>query len=138
MSRLLNGPNPGTERNQLRRTIAEALRHLLSKKNLDDEAKDMVALIIYSLHGIAEGVDQSATAWEKRDYFLKADRFRLEWAWVETSANRLEMILRGQLWPDLPAALMELAPRFGDITVTKFVRSEAMWKGRYQQLMAQK
>jgi hypothetical protein len=138
VSRLINGPNPGTERNQLRRTIAEALRRLLSKKKLDDESKDLVALIVYSLRKIADGIDQSARAWEKRDYFVKADKFRMEWAWAEKYANRLEMIMRGELWNDLPMALAELAPKFSDITVTKFVRTDALWNGRFRQLMAEK
>jgi hypothetical protein len=134
----VNGPNPSVERNQLRRTISEALRHLLAKKKLDDESKDLVALIVYSLRGIAQGVDQSARAWEKRDYYVKADKFRMDWAWAEKSANRLEVILRGELWNELPVALAELAPKFSDITVTKFVRTEALWQGRYKQLMAEK
>jgi hypothetical protein len=134
----VNGQNPSVERNQLRRTISEALRHLLAKKKLDDESKDLVALIVYSLRGIAQGVDQSARAWEKRDYYVKADKFRMEWAWAEKSANRLEVILRGELWNELPVALAELAPKFSDITVTKFVRTEALWQGRYKQLMAEK
>jgi len=138
VSRLINVMNPSTERNQLRRTVAEALRHLMSKKKLDDESKDLTALIVYSLRGIAQGVDQSAQAWEKRDYFVKADKFRLEWAWAEKYANRLEMILRGQLWSELPLALAELAPKFSDITINKFQRSEAMWQGRYKQLMTEK
>lgn len=138
MSRLINGINTGTERNQLRRTIAEALRHLMAKKKLDDKSKDLVALIVYSLRGIAAGVDQSAKAWEKRDYFVKADKFRLEWAWAEKYANKLEVILRGELWSELPIALAELAPKFADITITKFVRTEALWHGRYKQLMAEK
>ncbi len=138
MSRLINGPNPGTERNQLRRTIAEALRHLMTKKKLDEESKDLVALIVYSLRGVAVGVDQSARAWEKRDYFVKADKFRMDWAWAEKYANKLEVILRGELWNDLPLALAELAPKFSDITVTKFVRTDAMWKGRYRQLMVER
>jgi len=138
VSRLINGPNPGTERNQLRRTVAEALRHLMSKKQIDDESKDMVALIVYSLHGISEGVEQSARAWEKRDYFVKADKFRMDWAWAEKYANKLEVILRGELWAELPLALAELAANFSDITITKFVRSDAMWRGRYRQLMAAK
>ena len=138
MSRLVNGPNPSTERNQLRRTIAEALRHLLTKKKLDDESKDLVALIVYSLRGIAQGIDQSARAWEKRDYYVKADKFRMDWAWAEKNANRLEVMLRGELWNELPFALAELAPKFSDITVTKFVRTEVLWQGRYKQLMAEK
>ena len=138
MSRLINGINTGAERNQLRRTIAEALRHLMAKKKLDEESKDLVALIVYSLRGIAQGVDQSARAWEKRDYFVKADKFRMDWAWAEKYANQLEVILRGELWNELPTALAELAPKFADITITKFVRTEAMWNGRYRQLMTEK
>jgi hypothetical protein len=138
VTRLVNAVNPSTERNQLRRTVAEALRHLMGKKKIDEESKDLVALIVYSLRSIAQGVDQSACAWEKRDYFVKADKFRMEWAWAEKSANRLEMILRGELWGELPLALAELAPRFSDITITKFVRTEALWQGRYRQLMLEK
>jgi hypothetical protein len=138
VSRLINGTNPSTERNQLRRTVAEALRRLMTKKKIDDESKDLVALIVYALRGIAHGVDQSARAWEKRDYFVKADKFRMEWAWAEKYANRLEMILRGQLWGELPLALAELAPKFSDITITKFVRTEALWQGRYKQLLTEK
>ena len=138
MSRLINGTNPGTERNQLRRTVAEALRHLMSKKQIDDESKDLVALIVYSLRGISEGVEQSARAWEKRDYFVKADKFRMDWAWAEKYANKLEIIMRGELWGDLPLALAELAAKFSDITITKFVRTDALWKGRFRQLMAEK
>ncbi len=137
MSRLINGTNPGTERNQLRRTIAEALRRLLTKSKVDDEAKDLVALIVYSLRGIAAGIDQSASAWEKRDYFVKADKFRMEWAWAEKYANKLEVMLRGEMWGDLPIALAELAPKFSDITITKYVRTEALWQGRFRQLMAE-
>jgi len=138
VSRLINGTNPGTERNQLRRTVAEALRHLISKKQLDDESKDLVALIVYSLRGISEGVEQSARAWEKRDYFVKADKFRMDWAWAEKYANKLEIIMRGELWGDLPLALAELAAKFSDITITKFVRTDALWRGRFRQLMAEK
>ena len=138
VSRLINGTNPGTERNQLRRTVAEALRRLMGKKQIDEESKDLVALIVYSLRGIGEGVEQSARAWEKRDYFVKADKFRMDWAWAEKYANKLEVIMRGELWAELPLALAELAAKFSDITITKFVRTDALWRGRYRQLMAEK
>ena len=137
MSRLI-GPSTGTERNQHRRSIAEALRRLMGKQSVDAEAKDLIALVVFSLRAIAEGIERSAAAWEKRDYFVKADRFRADWAWVETSANRLEVMLRGEMWNDLPLALVELVPRFADITITKFVRTEALWRGCYQRLMAEK
>ncbi|MBC7239066.1 MAG: hypothetical protein H5T71_03080, partial [Chloroflexi bacterium] len=81
MSRVINTASPGKERGQLRRTCAEVLRHLMFKRTLDDETKDMAAVLVYALEGIAETVDVTVEAWEKRDYFIKADRFRLEWEW---------------------------------------------------------
>ncbi len=80
MSRVINTANPGRLRNQARRTIAEMLRHLMFKKRIDDESKDMAALVAISLQEIAATIDVTTTAWENRDYFLKADRFRLEWS----------------------------------------------------------
>ena len=43
MGRIINTASPGSERNRLRRTIAEILRHLMFKRGVDDEVKDMTA-----------------------------------------------------------------------------------------------
>ena len=75
MGRLITVDGTGTERTRLRRTIAEALRLLGQKDGLDGEARDLTALIVFSLRQIAQGVDSSAAAWEKRDYFIKAEAF---------------------------------------------------------------
>ncbi|MFN8472828.1 MAG: hypothetical protein U0822_11615 [Anaerolineae bacterium] len=75
MGRVVNTDSVGAERSRLRRTIAEALRLLGQKKDIDEEARDLAALIVYSLRGIEQGVDTSAAAWEKRDYFIKAEGF---------------------------------------------------------------
>ncbi len=134
MSRVISVDNTGTQRNRLRRTIAEALRRLLEKKTLDDEARDLAALIVFCLREISAGVDQSAQAWEKRDYFMKADRFRLDWEWVEHSVKELEGILLRERWNDLPIALATLLPRFSDIKLTKMTRSPELWAGCYERL----
>ena len=75
MSRVINVNNPTKIRNQHRRTIAEILRHLIQKPEMDAEARDMAAMLVYLLRGIQEGIEQSATAWEKRGYWMKAERF---------------------------------------------------------------
>ena len=93
MSRVINPNSPGKRRNQLRRTIAEILRHLMRKRELDEEAKDMAAALVFSLRGIAETIEATTGAWEKRDYFLKADRFRRKWEWVMPAAQRLEGVI---------------------------------------------
>lgn len=135
MGRVVTIDGTGTERNRLRRTIAEALRLLGQKGEIDDEARDLTALIVFSLRQIAVGVEASATAWDKRDYYMKADRFRRDWAWVELSAGELEKILRQGRWNSLPAALARLLPRFSDIKLTKMTRTPDLWAGCYRQLL---
>jgi len=106
-----------------------------AKSNVDSEAKDMAAFIVFSLREIAASVDKSAAAWEKRDYYLKADAFRREWAWVEPTADRLHATLREERWADLPQELAQLAPQFADVRVIQFTRPTTLWQGCYKRLL---
>jgi hypothetical protein len=135
MSRVINTANPGKERNQLRRTCAEVLRHLMFKRSLDDETKDMAAVLVFALEGIAETVEITTEAWEKRNYFVKADRFRLEWEWARPAAARLRELIVANRWERLPAELAQLAPRFGDVRILKWTREVDAWQGCYRQLV---
>ena len=135
MSRIINTANPGSERNRLRRTIAEILRHLMFKRGVDDEVKDMTATLVYALRGIAESVEVTTDAWEKRDYYVKADRFRLEWEWVTPAARRLQALAREGRWDDLPRELAALAPHFADIRIAKMTRDPSTWASSYERLM---
>jgi hypothetical protein len=127
--------SPNQQRNSLRRAIAEVLRRMSAKQHVDAEAKDMIAFIVFSLRQIASLVDKSAAAWEKRDYYLKADAYRREWAWVESAANRLHAALREERWADLPVELAQLAPQFADVRVTQLTRPATLWQGCYTRLM---
>ena len=137
MSRIINLANPGKLRNQARRTIAEILRHLLLKRELDDETKDMAAAIVFALREIHKSVDTSATAWEKRNYYLKADRFRLDWEWAELAAQRLADIVQGDRWERLPEELGALAPRFADIRIARMTRDATAWRASYRLLLSE-
>ena len=134
MSRVITTDSVGKERRQLRRTIAEALRHLASKQEFDQESRDLTALIVFSLRRLDEGIDRTATAWEKRDYYLKADRFRLEWEWVDEVAYSLETALLLGQWEKVPEILAGLFPKFTDVTISRFTRSPDLWNGCYQRL----
>jgi hypothetical protein len=126
---------PNQQRNSLRRAIAEVLRRMGAKSNVDVEVKDMAAFIVFSLREIAASVDKSATAWEKRDYYLKADAFRRDWAWVESTANRLHTALAEERWADLPLELAQLTPKFADVRVTQLTRPTTLWQGCYKRLI---
>lgn len=135
MSRVINTNEPAKERNRWRRTAAEALRLLLSKPELDAEARDLAALIVISLRGIAETIEQTTEAWEKRGYYLKADRFRLDWEWAGQAAERMAATIKAGQWRELAPQLAELLPYFSDIRIAKMTRDDSSWKGCYRLLM---
>lgn len=135
MSRVVNVDSAAKRRNQCRRTIAEMLRRLGQKPLVDDEARDMVALIVLCLHEIDEGIEQSATAWEQRDYWYKAEALRQRWSWTRRNAVRLTSLLHDDAAEQIPVAVASLFPHFGDISVNRYVRSPELWRGCYQRLM---
>jgi len=132
---IVNTDSTGAERQRLRRTIAEALNRLMAKKELDDEARDLAALIVLSLRQMDAGIQRSAAAWEKRSYFVKADHLRTDWEWAARSADRMAVLIRGGDWARLPVVLASLAPRFADVQVVKLTRSPRTWQGAYARLM---
>jgi hypothetical protein len=135
MSRVISIDGPGKVRNRHRRTIAEALRRLSQKVQLDDEAKDLAALIVFSLHGMADTVDRTTDAWEKREYFLKAERFREQWRWLEPTADELSGVINEGQWDQLPSVLAGLMPHFADIRIKQMTRKPTLWQGAYERFM---
>jgi hypothetical protein len=109
----------------------------MSKAEFDAEAKDMAATIVFCLRDIAKTTEATTTAWEKRNYFLKADRFRLKWEWVTPQAEALCDLITKEQWGRLPQELAELVPHFSDIRVARMTRDVSTWKGNYQYLLVQ-
>jgi hypothetical protein len=135
MGRVINIADPGKRRNHERRTIAEMLRRLMLKRTLDQEAKDMAATLVFCLREIASTVDVSVAAWEKRNYYVKADRFCREWEWVLPTAQRLQDLILQERWEQLPQGLAQLAPHFADIRITKMTRAPSAWGSGHARLL---
>lgn len=138
MSRVINTDSTGKKRNQLMRTSAEILRHLSQKNAVDTSVKDMVAMLVYCLREIDEGIEQSAAVWEKRDYWMKAEEFRQRWSWCGLLADELQRLVYDDEWHLLPQMMVRLLPYFNDITINKFTRKETLWQGAYDQLIREK
>lgn len=138
MSRVVNTNSPGKQRNYHMRSCAELLRHLSQKQSFDDEARDMLAALYFSLQGVENTLDNATDAWEKRDYWIKVEQFRQKWAWVESKIIELGAILRAEDWNRVPALITSLIPHFSDITINKLMRSSELWEGKYQQFLAEK
>jgi hypothetical protein len=135
---VINTDSTGKQRNQAMRTGAELLRHLSQKAQIDDEVKDMLAALIYALREIDEGIDSSAAAWEKRDYWMKADELRVRWEWTARMADQLTALVYDERWGDLPTMMVKLLPYFNEIKITKMTRKEDVWQGAYIRLLREK
>lgn len=138
MSRVVNSNSPGKIRSQHRRTIAELLRRLVQRQTVDQEAKDMAAAIRFALREIHDSTMKTIVAWERRDYWTKADRFMREWEWADTIGKELEEVVRADQWSELPVLLARLMPYFVDIETKKMTRSPSHWNGAYRLLMSEK
>jgi hypothetical protein len=137
MGRVINTNEPDKRRKYEMRTIAEILRRISQKPAVDDESKDMAAAIVFSLRVIADTVEESVRAWEKLNYWKKADDFQEKWWWAPVLGKKLEELIRAEQWDDLPPQLMKLLPYFADIEITKFMRAESEWSGRYDALIGE-
>ncbi len=89
MSRVINIENAGKERNQLAKYVLMAIRELGQSNHDVNLSRDLVAFIIMALSQIASTIDTSVAAWEKRGYWVKADRFRMEWGWAQIKSDLL-------------------------------------------------
>jgi hypothetical protein len=138
MGRIINTESTGKHRNQMRRTIAELLRRLSTKQSVDQDVKDMLAMIVYCLREIEDGIDASVIAWEKRGYWIKAEGFRREWSWVSKQAGEIAELIYDESWDNLPQTLVGLFPKFADINVAKYTREPELWQGAHQRLIAER
>ena len=135
MGRVISVQAPGKIRNHHRRTVAEALRRLSQKRELDDEAEDLAALIVFCLHGISDTIDRAIEAWEKRDYWMKAERFREQWRWLDPMTDELSGVIYEGEWDQLPAVLAQLMPYFADVKIKRMTRKPTLWRGAYEKFM---
>ena len=138
MGRVINTDSTGKQRNQTMRTVAEILRRLSQKQVVDDEVRNMTAMLVYCFRDIEAGIDQSATAWEKRDYWVKSEELRQRWMWVGDMADQLRNMIYINDWTLLPPMMLKLLPRVADIKITKMTRDVSLWDGIYDKLMQEK
>jgi hypothetical protein len=137
MSRVINTDGPAKIRNQHMRTCAEILRHLSQKKDFDAETKDMVAQIVFCLREIEDTIEQSSEAWEKRNYWMKAEEFRQRWTWAGRMGSQVEDLIRRNNWEAFPTLMVSLFQHFGEIKINKFTRSADAWQGAYDRLLSE-
>jgi len=134
LSRLINPDSAGKDRARLSKAIVLSVRELARQKDITSEAKDLAAFIALALQTISEGIDVSVAAWEKRGYWVKADRFRMEWLWTGQYAEKMKSAVLKDDWGTIAALMPQIAMKFGKIEVSENHRLGKPWVGAFKRL----
>ena len=130
----INKETTGKERNQLIRNTLLAIRELNQSVEVNNNTKDLIAYISLNLKEIYQGIDSSVQAWEKRGYWVKADKFRLEWMWTDSISTRITKALMSENYVDVIAALPKIFEKFQDTTLPKSAKLPADYVGSFDKL----
>ncbi|NSW51390.1 MAG: hypothetical protein HPY85_02660 [Anaerolineae bacterium] len=134
MSRVINPETAGKQRKILLRGVVLAIRTLMQQKVQDELSRDLAAFIGLALLEIYETVNASVAAWEKRDYWVKADRYRMEWRWTEQYGKPLCEAVLQEDWAVIPGLIAQIAQRVMTVDLPQRHRLGEPWIGAWEQL----
>lgn len=131
---MINPEGAGKERTQLVRSVVLALRELMQQQATDQKTQDLAAYIALALQAIDETVEVSVAAWEKRDYWLKADRFRMEWAWAGRLGENMRQAVLSEDWLRVAQTAAAVAEKVQSVAVPKRHGLGEPWHGAWERL----
>ncbi len=134
MSRVINPDSAGKERNRLNRSVVLALRELMRQNEPNDTAHDLAAYIALALMEINETVETSLVAWEKRGYWVKADRFRMDWEWSGRLGQSMRQAALAEDWATVAGLAAQVGQRLVKVTLPERHRLGTPWVGDWAQL----
>ena len=134
MGRVINPDGAGKNRTNLTRSVVLALRELVKQNDTNQQTLDLAAFIVLALDAIAATIDSSVEAWEKRGYWLKADRFRMEWAWTVSLGQTMRKALVQQDWALVAITAAQIAEKLNNIEVPQRHKLGTPWVGAWDRL----
>jgi hypothetical protein len=135
LSRVINIESAGKDRTLLSRHILLAIRELSQSHNDLAKSRDLVAFIIIALGQIAQTIDSSVAAWEKRGYWVKADRFRMEWGWTQVKSDQLYKDLQNQNWDAIVKQVILITQKLSAVKLPVRKSMAEPWRDAYNSLM---
>lgn len=132
MSRIIQTDGVGKQRNQLLRAIVISIRELMKQRTVDATTKDLAAFISNALMAVHETVERTVNPWEKRGYWVKADRFRLEWAWTKQTGEEMLEAAKDEDWAAVAGLAAQVGQRLSSIKVSDKHRMGKPWMGAWE------
>jgi hypothetical protein len=136
LSRVINPDGAGKERTRLCKSVVLALRELMRQTDANQASKDLAAYISLALLEIFATVESSVGAWEKKGYWVKADRFRLEWDWSERLGQKMGLALNGEDWATVALASAQVGQKLVKVDVPVRHHLGTPWVGAWEKMNA--
>jgi hypothetical protein len=134
LGRLINTSSPGKDRQLFEKGIVVAIRELFKQSNMDSNTRDLLAYIALSLLAISETIDLSVAAWEKRGYWVKADRYRMDWRWAGVQGDALKRAIIQDDWASAVNIVGLVTQKLSSVKVAPRNRMGIPWVGSYKKL----
>ena len=140
MSRVINPDSAGKVRTRMTRAVALAVRELAKTDPTKNdgqlnEARDLAAFIALALESVAETIEASVIPWEKRNYWVKADKFRMEWAWASQLASQMREAALAEDWEKIAQIAMQVAVKLHKIKISDKHRMGRPWQGSWKKIV---
>jgi hypothetical protein len=113
LGKIIHTINPTRQRTLVIKKMTADVREFLRTPKNDTERKNFGVGLAASLEEIRESVDRTAAAWEKRDYWIKADAFRRQWSWVEKFLTGIKESVSSNNPTQLQKQIIELGEKLG-------------------------
>ena len=132
MSRVIRVEAASRSRQRVLQGMALALRYAASSGATPADQPDLLAFLDLSLAELRRSVDETAAAWEKRGYWLKADQFRQDWRWADRIGDSLHSALDLGDLDRARVSGMELATPVHDVRLPASLVRSRPWVGAWE------
>ncbi len=134
MGRVIHTDTAAKERTRLTRSVILALRELMKQTEPDALTHDLAAYIALALKETYQTIDASVGAWEKRGYWVKADRFRMEWMWTEQLGQSMQKAVLAEDWASVARVGVQVAEKLNSTKVPQRHNLGTPWEGAWSRL----
>jgi hypothetical protein len=132
VARVINPEGVGKERKRLVKSVGLAIRELMKQSQVDNLTRDLSAYIALALQEIAETVDITTSAWEKRGYWIKADRFRMEWEWSGLFGQKMKKAVLDEDWATVASTAAMVTQKLKDTNLPQRNKLGEPWVGAWE------
>lgn len=129
MSYISNTDNAGKQRTKFCKIVVISIKELFKNPNPDEKSKELIKCIAVFLKKICNGIDESLLAWEKRNFWQKSEKFRIEWEWTGILADKIANALKKDDWGEIAVLITSVAKRFENVKVSENHRLGTPWIG---------